>query len=519
MTNYLFNFEESPSLSEDTRVAFVSPLFIDFQTMLNDNPISFSNDRYCVHGKLVYDHHGMPKCLCPSAFCGQRCNLQRRRLLINYRFDTSSSFLLPGVAIKLVFYLQFDNESSSVLDTEQIEHAPLTDSGKTFLLHLLYPHTLWSIPYSRVKIEAYRITFDSLTLLTAWSYVVPFANILPVQRLSVHLKLSDATTEPRIIGCNKCVYGRCFAYAESYELYCECMNGWAGKHCDQLSIHCEPNVCAPGALCIEQDPALCLCPRGCMGPTCRVMYKPCSSYTCKDGETCVWSDARCFWPACVCITPTGDDAVCDASNRSADLRDLSTSVAEIPIVAVHLLFAVSGRSASFLVPYERYVIQNVRTDLPMRLLPRYKYENSFDVILCQVFLHGTSSYYFGALFNSKNRILLWFPTDFHTRIKSTSSCAEVNELFNETVMTTFDPIKRLKLYQKPCRDNLLLRCFYDTITYICLCGQERTAECFFFDFKAGLCDHCKNDGVCVLKHVNNPLSYICVCSGRKYFNI
>ncbi|CAF4634839.1 unnamed protein product, partial [Didymodactylos carnosus] len=90
-------------------------------------------------------------------------------------------------------------------------------------------------------------------------------------------------------------------------------------------------------------------------------------------------------------------------------------------------------------------------------------------------------------------------TELSTTIVSLNRCINITRLLNRTIME-FTRYKRVKFYQKPCRENSELRCFYDE-QWMCLCNREHYADCFAFDHSTTGCrgiDYlCQNGGYCV----------------------
>ena len=74
------------------------------------------------------------------------------------------------------------------------------------------------------------------------------------------------------------------------------------------------------------------------------------------------------------------------------------------------------------------------------------------------------------------------PIIINRKLSQTDRCQRISELFNETFVQ-MSQIRRIKYYHLPCQTHVNLSCFYDD-TYMCLCNEQRFAECFEFNHKA-----------------------------------
>ncbi|CAF3364628.1 unnamed protein product, partial [Rotaria sp. Silwood2] len=92
-------------------------------------------------------------------------------------------------------------------------------------------------------------------------------------------------------------------------------------------------------------------------------------------------------------------------------------------------------------------------------------------------------------------------------------CPHVGELLPIDRLSD-NPLRRIKYYQRPCREHPSLRCFYDE-TRMCLCTHQNNTDCFSFDLKTKFeCygyNYCENGGQCYQSHPVCPDASQCSC--------
>ncbi|CAF4494923.1 unnamed protein product, partial [Didymodactylos carnosus] len=193
-----------------------------------------------------------------------------------------------------------------------------------------------------------------------------------------------------------------------------------------------------------------------------------------------------------------------------DNVSISTSnIDKMPAVVIHFVPATTGPLGSLHEYNKRELYQNINYK---QMLTVFYESTAFDVVYLQMFPDRISNpyglYYLIVLLNATNR--QWInDLILNTTVVQQNYCPNVQEILNSTVMK-FSRLRRIKYYQKPCRENIDLVCFYDE-QYFCLCDQTHDSECFYFDHNIQKCAYCENDGICINDNEKNPLNYVCIC--------
>jgi hypothetical protein len=126
-----------------------------------------------------------------------------------------------------------------------------------------------------------------------------------------------------------------------------------------------------------------------------------------------------------------------------------------------------------------------------------------------IFAHIATEYHL--VFRQVNTTLL---PDIAIVIKSSERCSPIHKLLDQRA-AAFLLLRRAKFYHIPCQERPKLTCFYDSEAFMCLCNEERHANCFLFPFaKKSICQwraHCENGGQSIQDLPTCPMSTMCVC--------
>jgi hypothetical protein len=136
---------------------------------------------------------------------------------------------------------------------------------------------------------------------------------------------------------------------------------------------------------------------------------------------------------------------------------------------------------------------------------------SFHMIIVQI-----SNNYFLAFINAT---YISAPL-FTLRIEPKEQCSHIQYLFKNETIPTYPLLRRVKYYHLLCQNQSQLKCFHDNEEYMCLCNEERYANCFPFDFNTTYTckkrGDCQNGAQCLLDRSNCPQSIFCNCTDCFY---
>jgi hypothetical protein len=205
----------------------------------------------------------------------------------------------------------------------------------------------------------------------------------------------------------------------------------------------------------------------------------------------------------ICICPddySGDR--CQHRNSRIDIKFSAEIIDSSSSLSVHIITA-NGKKAhtrTTILSRINFYQTHVRLFTPIE----------FHIIFAQIFQH----YYLISLLSD------YIPSrNVSSEIRSSQRCLPIDELFDATI-TNYHSLRRAKYYHQACRKYKSLPCFYDHDTFLCLCTNDRHANCFNFDFNLrNDCEgnnYCLNSGQCLQDIPQCPTRSVCVCQDCFY---
>ena len=448
---------------------------------------------FCNRGLLIFYRQQKltnenARCLCPTSYYGDRCQFEAQRVSISFRFRTLDFRTV------FIFIIMLVDNTFIIHSYAQQELLPMRDCDLRVDVALLYSHRPKndSLAYT-IRIDA----FDKLTwrFRATWLFPVEFP-VLPVYRLSTILLLFSETN--MMTDCSKfgCVHGDCVLLENTREAFCRCFDGWSGLSCNKFMSDCN---CASDSICVglSNNRSICICPLGKFGPRCFLTRSSCQPNPCQNSGLCVPTDVRIgeYNFTCICKEGyTGERCQYSQSQIAISFSQLKY----IPLfVYVHFITVMRDSD-----PLRSTILKRIAYDQDSTII---SISDAFNL----AFIEFDRLYYLIVLQTT------YIPSQYHNVvIEETNRCPPINELFNSTILS-YEILRCVKYYHKLCREQLSLLCFYDE-QFMCLCTNERHANCFFFNHTMkyicqGL-DYCQNSAQCFENNPKCPSSMICVCS-------
>ena len=450
-------------------------------------------------------------CLCPLTYFGEYCQYQSEYLIVVLQVRLLY-FLEPSTVFRLFVYLI--NEDNVILSYEQIVYNVILSDDFPHYVYLSLER-IKSLSWQQrakpksVRIDSYIVNETSVQYISSWMFSVLFP-FLPANKLIVELSLVNQSYQ--MLNCKKICssHGKCMFYLNSPEKqYCSCEQGWFGEKCQTKisSNSCNQTLCAPHARClIVNNASQCICPLGKFGKQCYITYNPCATIQCRNNGTCLavrQENIHTF--TCVCTTDYWG-FFCESfkSRSNISINTNLTNVSFAP--AIVLIFSSIDKNA--LVQYFQYLLSNATLPITLTITTMMR-----EFTFVQIHYNfSTSVYYLATIRRNKvgSRYL-------NTTVTSKYRCANVNQLFNQTVFT-YSYLKRLKLYHLPCDHNHDLRCFVDEYR-VCICSIQHRSSCFLFAHDHSQCNFCMNNGKCLKSNKETEnWKFICICPPCKTGN-
>ena len=478
-----------------------------FRTELRSQSTSLSKSQHLFmnekppQSKLWFCNRGIPfafrqtsiteenlRCLCPASYYGNRCQFESQRVDISFRVRT----LAFRTIFELVIILM-DNTSQIHVHAQR-ELLPIRDCDLRFDITLLYSE--------RPKNESllYMVRIDMFNKLTSkfrasWLFPVklPF---LPVYRISAILSLLDEVNTMADCSTLGCLHGDCILTVNTRESFCRCWEGWSGISCDKWIGYCN---CASNSNCVglSNNRSICVCPVGVFGPRCFLTRSSCQPDPCMNEAMCVPTDIRISEQNFTCICKPGF-----TGTRCESLQS-----------RIEISFAKVNSDPSLL--FAHFITVMLDSD-PLRatVLKKIAYDQDSVIVTVSDEFHlafiETDKVYYLAVIQTNH-----IPSKYYeVFVQESNRCPFVDELLDSTIIK-FESIRRIKYFQRPCRERPALQCFHDA-EYMCVCNGEQYANCFPFNHTLkyvcqGL-DYCQNGGQCFQDHPTCPSSILCSCS-------
>ena len=444
----------------------------------NDLPMAY---RYCNAGfYLVKASSTEFSCFCPLSSYGDRCQYDRRRVTIRFRFDRYHRFDIPVIVNVLFMFL--------LNDSEVIDHRFINDEAKEFPskndLYLIYPRPKPPGVYS-VRIEAYHST----EFIYFWEYSISPLDFLPVFRITKVLRFPDRSL-PWLCSYNHCQHnGTCYQ-AENNQFLCICSSNWKGTFCE---IRMNEIRCAKHSL--ARTETICVCPHGYMEPHCLIENLKCEQITCSSNETCVLrSDLPIYRHNCICNT---SDCKYDRPiivfnrqepNQSPFLVQLLQLTGNYPTIRHQILIQPSTVFPLIKTIKTRDRRVNIGALPDIGLL--FSFE-SYEKSVKESTLH--------LLFINCSDSIRNFTVDLDLQPQK---CLVVPENERHSV----------SLFPHFCHNSTYGTCFISD-GYLCYCNypNKNQSNCLSYQRKYTTCNYCGNEGHCIQGDLTNRTDFVCVC--------
>ncbi|UJR14206.1 hypothetical protein I4U23_001199 [Adineta vaga] len=445
-------------------------------------------------------------CLCPSSYYGDQCQYQNQRVSLSLQFRSLSDSIRTSYII--VILLIDDSIERIIHSYQQFTYMSIRDCNTKFNNYLTYSMR----PRNVTKNYAIHIDiYEQNSFFYRQSLLFPIVSkILPVHRLSFVIDIPKSESIVKSCNDRRCVHGTCMKYMNNrdHSGFCQCNPGWTGQNC-HISFNC---TCSSDSLCLgisANRRSICICPMHRFGPRCYIHNTICQTNvgsTCQSGGTCIPFDKyKTRGARFICICPL----------------DFSGDRCEIPDAKIILSFEKNLLPQSMFIHFIRVIAH----DKPERIttfktisFPQdfviIKWPLPFNVAFIEM---GKNNYYLTAVEKTYNQSIT-----INRMIHTSDRCPHINELFNETIIN-LHLLRRIKYYQKPCRDyHLNLACFYDE-AHLCLCYQHEQkilTNCFEFNhsktFDCSGQNACENGGQCFQDSLVCPSRTMCLCPSCYY---
>ena len=454
----------------------------------DDNSIDFYRAWYCNRGIFVRHSEEERRCLCPPSYYGERCQFQSQRVSITVQLRAAEHRTRIAVVLTLI------DDKENIHSHEQLTYVPFRDCKDKFnsvLLYKLRPKDP-SRQYS-LRIQA----FDQATLThrATWLFPVEFP-VLPVYRLANQLLIPSGETQTKAQTCPlQCQHGSCQRYANREAFYCRCDRHWSGDLCENPN-ECQ---CSSDSLCIGFDGKrpVCLCPPHKFGPKCLLARSPCPASYCHSRGECVLSDERVSNGNFVCLCQDGFSGLrCEVLQTQIDIS-FAANLAIPQAVLGHFITVHNDSKPTQVSTYRRMIFGLDAVT--------FYFTDPFHVLLTEFGQH----LYLTVVQET------FVPTS-HTSIQLTAShqCLPFEHLLDVDLLK-LPRLRYVKHYHEVCRTNPDLTCFYDE-ALMCLCNQDRFANCFNFNHRATYScpdyNYCENSGQCFQNSETCQMTLLCVCA-------
>ncbi|CAF4650916.1 unnamed protein product [Rotaria socialis] len=490
---------------------FTSKNLLDFVPILPKNTKNELSQNvtlswYCNRGIAVSStvRENEIKCLCPSAYYGDRCEYQRKRLNVILELQATTLIVHASVFKLLIFLVQIS--TGYVTYSAELIYLPFVQCLPKYIVDLLYPVS-WQIKDQHyIRISIFHLTQQSkqIDYRGSWFFAIEF-EFLPVNRLVSKITLTENSNPNILRKCThlSCVHGRCESYLnEPQHYFCQCEPSWFGRLCDLQNA--EKCNCAPESICIA--PEICICPLNKIGSRCYVPFDPCQVQPCGKNGICVPSDVRSNQWTCVCDEQFFGER-CQYNASSINVH-FAQNIRIPGAILIHFI-SLSNINEKKVHSYFRSIglwQNDAIVFYPEKSMP--------NLVFVQLFGDLNTNPLHLVFLNNEDTVILY--NRIHVEVSKNNECPAISNIFG----STFDQLpylRRVKQYQRPCKNTTTrITCFYDE-THICLCNKLEKVDCipFVIDNSTAQCpintNPCKNGGICMQDENQCPKASICVC--------
>ena len=508
------DFEEYPPIDSNIQLVSYQRSNLNQQLIIPEKlQISLLNNNLhlslCKLGYLIKSlstNHSF--CFCPPPYYGTFCEYQSERLTILLGIQTR---YLMNVLTVFRLMISLLNENQVIQSNDEIVFTYDEVRGESmYLIDLILERMTNLSLYQRtkskyVRIDSYIIKNISVQYISSWLFDISFP-FLPGNRLAAVLLLVNESFTAMYCRKRCGSHGKCMHYINWKEKeYCWCDQGWFGEHCQSRSSSnlCQSTSCSPHSYCIiineEKKQTKCLCPLGKSGDQCYITHDPCSSNPCLRGGICLPLDERNLEYKCKCKEGVSGRLCLESSMH----LNISIESTRIDFSFIPVMIFIFGDSYGNVFNQQTRVLH---TDVKLPTTLQIYVANRQFGFVRMFYNFSKNSYY---LISLHRKIIGGF---MNTSVKSENLCENVNDLFNKTVLNEYSYLKRLKLYHLPCQQNHKLRCFFDEYR-MCICTRMHHSDCHLFSHQYGVCDYCKNNGLCLTQKPNvDQWKYRCLCA-------
>ncbi|UJR16672.1 hypothetical protein I4U23_003572 [Adineta vaga] len=443
---------------------------------------------FCNRGLVVRFDNGtiIDRCLCPPSYYGDFCQYQNQRVSVTLRLTAIQRRISYVIILLLV-----DEQNQYIESYDQFVYIGQHSCNlkvNRYLLYSIRPKNI-SKNYS-VIVHVYDKT--QLNYIQSWHFTIDFL-FLPVNRLVKSIVISDTIVRISSNCTSQCYNGRCIQYTNTKQSFCRCFSGWSGIDCRIAHMNCK--VCSNDSICLGSlnNQTICVCPMTKSGPRC-LLTSICPSNVCLNGGQCVAADISIEGSSYRCICSENFFGVhCE---RQHSKLDVSFEQINVPSYVIGYFISVSNESQ----PTTTIILQKLTL---FQRIVTFRTFISYNLVVVK----ANNRFYLVVIQRTSRRYL-------STSMTSERQCPSIESLFNSSILK-MSRLRRVKLYHRLCEENINLQCFIDE-SYLCLCTDERHANCMNFNHRhrtlqCSKQDWCKNQGQCFEDHPSCPSVTICVC--------
>ncbi|UJR07008.1 hypothetical protein I4U23_011297 [Adineta vaga] len=453
---------------------------------------------YCNRGILVLHGSNQTKtCFCPPNYFGSRCQWQNQRISLTIQL-VWRSMTFQMTIFELIIML-IDEHGQIEAYYERITYMPDRDCNTKYNLYLLYPDRPKSIlrNYS-IRIDIYEKI--NVIYWLSWYLPIPF-QFLPVNRIATQIRIPELPNhESCTLSCGE--HGKCMNYINNKSLsFCLCNDGYSSTDCN-IKHQCH---CADDSFCLTST--ICICPLNKFGSYCHLKHSSCQTKTnnsCEHNGVCIPVDDRISLTEFTCFCPEDYSGKrCEIENTRIDIY-LNEEIRSITsLVLIHFITSFNHGE------HERRTLLR-KISFNQKILTVYN-TKSFHILFVQI----PNKYYYLTILRE-----VFHPSEhIRTEIQLKKRCFSIDQLILNETFQQYEYLRRVKYYPLLCRKNLELECFHDH-EQMCLCDQDRFANCFLFNHTINNdCpgyNYCENQGQCFQNNATCPTKLTCICRDCYY---